>query len=321
MSSGLKYKGIENYNDYEKRNGIYKILPIIFIITVIIALCFGIKYFYSTFLVEKYMPKDEIKYYIDLSDKMSDGKSQANWQEVAAVLETLEYSNINLDDEESINRLSTFFFKETPSGEVSVLTFNSILKNLNIDKNKRELAKEELEKIQNNALFKGLYDDKMKITFINSLEEGAINNYEQYGILPSITMAQAILESGWGESELSKEYNNYFGIKADSRWDGTIATLSTKENYNDVIEANFRKYKTKRESIEDYGKFLSENSRYEENGVFEARDYRGQAQALENAGYSTSKDENGELIYGDKLVNIIQSYNLMLFDNKVAKKE
>lgn len=320
MSSGLKYKGIENYNDYEKRNGIYKILPIIFIITVIIALWFGIKYFYSTFLVEKHMPKDEIEYYIDLSDKMGNGKAQANWQEVAAVLEILGYSKIDIDDEESINRLSTFFFKKMSSGKVLVFTFDKILKNLGVDKNKRELAKEELEKIRNNALFKGLYDDKVKITFINSLEEGAINNYERYGILPSITMAQAILESGWGKSELSKEHNNYFGIKADSRWDGSIATLGTKENYNDVIEANFRKYKTKRESIEDYGKFLSENSRYKENGVFEASDYKGQAQALENAGYSTAKNESGELIYGDKLVNIIQNYNLMLFDNKVAKK-
>lgn len=97
-----------------------------------------------------------------------------------------------------------------------------------------------------------------------------------------------------GESELALEHNNIFGIKADSRWDGAIATMTTKENYDDIIEANFRKYDNILQSIADHGEFLNENERYRVNGLFDGKEYKSQAQALENAGYSTAEDENGE---------------------------
>ena len=61
--------------------------------------------------------------------------------------------------------------------------------------------------------------------------QGALND-----IPPSIIMAQAILESGWGESELSTKANNYFGIKADSSWTGEVYNGATHEYYNGVIE-------------------------------------------------------------------------------------
>ena len=161
-----------------------------------------------------------------------------------------------------------------------------------------------------------MYKDEAKIAFINE-RLLASENYKSYGILPSITMAQAILESGWGESELAVEHNNIFGIKADSRWGGAVATMTTKENYDDVIEANFRKYDSVLQSIEDHGEFLHENERYRVNGIFDGNEYKSQAQALENAGYSTAEDENGDKIYADKLINVIQKYNLMIFDSKV----
>ena len=156
--------------------------------------------------------------------------------------------------------------------------------------------------------------DSEKIDFIESISDGAISNYNKYGILPSITMAQAILESGWGNSELAVTHNNLFGIKADSRWNGAIATIVTSENYNDSTIANFRKYDSINESIEDHGKFLYENSRYAEYGLFNGKNYKEQAQALENAGYSTVKNENGEPIYADKLIALIEKYNLMQYD-------
>ena len=101
---------------------------------------------------------------------------------------------------------------------------------------------------------------------------------------------------------------------------GDIATMVTKENYSDVIEASFRKYASKAESIEDHGLFLYENERYTVNGVFAAKDYRSQALALQSAGYSTAKNEDGELIYAEKLINIIKNYNLMLYDTKAERK-
>ena len=180
-------------------------------------------------------------------------------------------------------------------------------------------ANEYLEKIKYCSLYEGLYYDYDKMEFIESIEQQAYENYKKYGILPSITIGQAILESGWGKSQLALDHNNLFGIKADNRWSGDIATMVTKENYSDVIEASFRKYASKAESIEDHGLFLYENERYTVNGVFAAKDYRSQALALQSAGYSTAKNEDGELIYAEKLINIIKNYNLMLYDTKAVR--
>ncbi|MBM6838529.1 mannosyl-glycoprotein endo-beta-N-acetylglucosamidase, partial [Clostridium saudiense] len=60
-----------------------------------------------------------------------------------------------------------------------------------------------------------------------------------------------------------------------------------------------------------------ENERYRVNGLFDGKEYKSQAQSLEDAGYSTAEDENGDKIYADKLINVIQKYNLMIFDSKV----
>ncbi|WP_133014734.1 glycoside hydrolase family 73 protein [Clostridium cuniculi] len=166
----------------------------------------------------------------------------------------------------------------------------------------------------NEEVYSNTYIDSEKMAFIETISDGAISNYNKYGILPSITMAQAILESGWGNSELAVTHNNLFGIKADLRWNGAVATIATSENYNDSTIANFRKYDSIDESIEDHGKFLYENSRYAEYGLFNGKDYKSQAQALEDAGYSTVKDENGDPIYADKLISLIEKYNLMQYD-------
>lgn len=155
-----------------------------------------------------------------------------------------------------------------------------------------------------------------KSKFIEEVKDGAMYNYNKYGILPSITVSQAILESGWGKSKLSKESNNLFGIKADNSWDGEAVEAITSENYDDTIKAKFRKYKSITDSIKDHGKFLSENKRYRENGLFDSKNYEKQAQALEDAGYSTKTDKNGKLIYGDMLIEIIEKYNLTKLDFK-----
>ena len=76
--------------------------------------------------------------------------------------------------------------------------------------------------------------DKEKDKLIENMKAISIENYKKNGVLPSVTISQAILESNWGKSELSAKYNNYFGIKASAGWNGKIATFSTKENYNDT---------------------------------------------------------------------------------------
>ena len=176
------------------------------------------------------------------------------------------------------------------------------------------IEKENYDSVKVDLEFSNIYLDDNKKEFILKIFNGAIENYNKYGIVPSITIAQAILESGWGSSELAVNHNNIFGIKADLRWSGAIATISTSENYNDSTIANFRKYDSVDESLDDHGKFLSENPRYSEYGLFEKKNYKNQAQALEDAGYSTAKDKNGQLIYAEKLIGIIEKYNLMQYD-------
>ncbi len=185
---------------------------------------------------------------------------------------------------------------------------------LNLRSNISQEGENIIEEAINQEVYSNTYIDSDKMEFIKTISDGAISNYNKYGILPSITMAQAILESGWGSSELAVTHNNLFGIKADTRWNGAVATITTSENYNDSTIANFRKYENINESIEDHGKFLYENSRYAEYGLFNGKDYKAQAQALEDAGYSTVKNENGEPIYADKLIALIEKYNLMQYD-------
>ena len=171
------------------------------------------------------------------------------------------------------------------------------------------------------SIFPILPKIRIKINkFIEEIKDEAIKNYKEYKILPSITVGQAILESRWGESDLSKNSNNIFGVKADARWNGKVVEVNTSENYDDKIVAKFRKYDSIKDSINDLGKFLTENKRYEESGLFKATHYTTQAQALEDAGYATKKNEDGELIYAEKLINIIKNYNLMLYDTKAERK-
>lgn len=151
-----------------------------------------------------------------------------------------------------------------------------------------------------------------QLEFINKLKDCAIENYREYKILPSVTIGQAILESNWGESGLSKKHNNYFGIKPGSKWTGKVTVMTTKENYNDVIKDGFRAYDSMEESIKDHGKFLYERSIYKQ--IFNESTYQGQAQALEDAGYATTIDKNGNRIYADKIINIIETYNLNTID-------
>ena len=115
--------------------------------------------------------------------------------------------------------------------------------------------------------------DKEKDKLIENMKKISIDNYKKSGVLPSVTISQAILESNWGKSELSAKYNNYFGIKASVGWNGKIATFSTKENYNDTIKANFRAYDSLEESVNDFGNFLNVNGRYRKHGLFDGKNY------------------------------------------------
>lgn len=149
--------------------------------------------------------------------------------------------------------------------------------------------------------------------FVQKILEDVKRISKQYGLFPSVTLAQAIIESGCGNSGLSKKYNNLFGIKADSSWTGQKVRMSTKENYGggDVtIMDYFRVYSNWGDSIEDHAKFLKNNSTYVSHGVFSASNYEQQARALKAAGYAT--DPN----YAAELINMIRGYKLDQYDNQ-----
>ena len=147
-------------------------------------------------------------------------------------------------------------------------------------------------------------------SFINSIKDEAINGYKEYNILPSLTIAQAILESSWGKSSLSTEANNLFGVKAFSDWTGDTYTIATKEYSSSYggyiyIDAIFKAYTTPTESIKDHNELLS-TERYA--SVRSANNYVDACNAILDCGYATSPS------YSDKLIQIIECYSLNQYD-------
>ena len=128
----------------------------------------------------------------------------------------------------------------------------------------------------------------------------------QYGIPASITLAQGILESGAGRGELTRKANNHFGIKCHSDWTGERAYHDDDEN-----QECFRKYKDPRFSFRDHSLFLSERSRYQNLFRHKKDDYKAWAKGLRKAGYATDPK------YPQKLIRIIEKYNLSVYDRQV----
>jgi len=146
---------------------------------------------------------------------------------------------------------------------------------------------------------------------IDQLKKYAVR-YAKNGLFPSVFAAQSILETGvlGGGSELANKYNNLLGIKADSSWQGDTVRLKTAE-YSGIagwvnIYDEFRVYDSPEDSFADRVQFLVENPRYTE--VFEKETPEAQAQALQDSGYATDPE------YADKLINVIERYNLYELD-------
>ena len=141
------------------------------------------------------------------------------------------------------------------------------------------------------------------LDYIAEYKALAVQEMVTYHIPASITLAQGILESGAGLSELAKESNNHFGIKCHDDWNGD------KVYYDDDAEDEcFRKYPSVADSYEDHSEFLSSNTRYAFLFDYEITDYKKWAQGLKTAGYATNPK------YADLLIGIIQDYGLNELD-------
>lgn len=144
------------------------------------------------------------------------------------------------------------------------------------------------------------------------------------GVLASVSMAQFILESGYGKSELAQKANNCFGMKKslsgntweDSSWDGkSIYSKKTQEQNQDgsyvTIMAEFRKYSSVEDSIADHSAYLKgakNGSDFRYAGISGCTDYRTAAQIIKDGGYATS------LTYVEKLCQIIEKWKLIHYD-------
>ncbi|WP_290698066.1 glucosaminidase domain-containing protein [Lacinutrix sp.] len=131
-----------------------------------------------------------------------------------------------------------------------------------------------------------------------------------YNVPASITLAQGILESGSGKGRLSTEANNHFGIKCHTGWTGG-------KIYHDDDKAQecFRKYKNSKYSFRDHSLFLKDRKRYAGLFALGKGDYEAWAKGLKAAGYATDRK------YPQKLISLIERYQLYRFDNEVLGVE
>jgi LysM repeat protein len=139
--------------------------------------------------------------------------------------------------------------------------------------------------------------------YINKYKDIAIREMKQYGIPASITLAQGLLESGTGNSDLARYANNHFGIKCTGDWSG-------KGFYKDDDQKNdcFRVYKNPEESFKDHSAFLK-RKRYGALFELNRNDYIGWANGLKQFGYATNPS------YPQLLISLIQKYNLQAYDS------
>tara|TARA_R110002072_G_scaffold145129_3_gene291342 strand:+ start:6560 stop:7405 length:846 start_codon:yes stop_codon:yes gene_type:complete len=145
--------------------------------------------------------------------------------------------------------------------------------------------------------------NKYTLQYVRKYAPLAVLEMHKYDIPASITLAQGILESGNGRSQLASKSNNHFGIKCHVGWKG-------EKVYHDDDEKGecFRKYKFVETSYEDHSEFLSGRRRYANLFKLRKTDYKGWAKGLKKAGYATDKK------YPNKLIKIIQEYELYEFD-------
>ena len=149
---------------------------------------------------------------------------------------------------------------------------------------------------------------KAVLDYIEQYKNIAMREMQEYKIPASITLAQGLLESGNGNSELAKKSNNHFGIKCHKDWTG-------KRTYHDDDEKGecFRVYDSPEDSYRDHSIFLKKGQRYAFLFELEITDYKGWAKGLKKAGYATLP------VYANVLIKLIEDYNLTQYDQMVVK--
>ena len=152
--------------------------------------------------------------------------------------------------------------------------------------------------------------NKVYEDYIHKYRGIAVDEMKHYRIPASITLAQGLLESGAGKSELARKSNNHFGIKCGGSWDGRSV-----RHDDDARNECFRAYKHPKDSYRDHSKFLRSGARYAFLFRLKITDYKGWARGLKKAGYATDPQ------YANRLINIIELYDLDKYDHKGGLEE
>lgn len=185
---------------------------------------------------------------------------------------------------------------------LSIIIFSSC-KTKQFAKNNKNIEKEATKANNNN------FKSYNTLSYIAEFKDVAIQSMNTAGIPASITLAQGILESGSGNSDLAKYANNHFGIKCTSEWKG--------KNYfkdDDAKNDCFRVYADARQSFKDHSEFLK-RKRYSFLFKLDKNDYKSWAQGLKTAGYATNPK------YPDLLINLIEKYQLNQYDQSETEKQ
>ncbi|EKT3966566.1 glucosaminidase domain-containing protein [Flavobacterium psychrophilum] len=144
------------------------------------------------------------------------------------------------------------------------------------------------------------------LNYITQFKTVAKENMIRDGVPASITLAQGILESGAGTGDLSVQANNHFGIKCHREWTGA----SIKHD-DDTLQECFRSYDHAEQSYRDHSYFLTSRAWYKPLFSLPKDDYKAWARGLKKAGYAT------DIKYPDKLIGIIERYELQQYDAEV----
>ena len=139
--------------------------------------------------------------------------------------------------------------------------------------------------------------------YIQNFKNDAIKEMLQYNIPASIILAQGMLESAYGTSDLAIYANNHFGIKCHEEWEGPTFIKT-----DDAKDECFRKYPTVLDSYTDHSLFLKSRARYAALFELNHTDYKGWAKGLKEAGYATDPK------YVERLLELIEGYELFKYD-------
>ena len=139
--------------------------------------------------------------------------------------------------------------------------------------------------------------------YLEKYAQMAVEEMHRSGVPASITLAQGMLESSYGRSELAVKANNHFGIQCHSDWKGK------RYEHMDAGELRqFRKYKSVLDSYADHSDFLAGGKRYSSLFELEITDYKGWAYGLKKAGYAEDPE------YAVKLIRVVEMYGLDKYD-------